>query len=132
MREILKFKRKDGQFKIYSPTESWQTCEGIHYLHYPFLIHRHPLYPSQWCVSHMASGTRACKTSNLRVAKYLASRFIIIPQFFLPHKDLVSHMTMDQRGYCTDLIRRYSNVTSKRLEELDKNCPITIWLLFQS
>lgn len=126
MRNIVKFKRKDGCYKIYSPDQIWETCNGIHYFHYPFIIHRTESRSNLWSVTHIASGTQACRTSNLRVAKYIASRLMIIPQFLLPHRHLVDHMSTEQRRYCTDIISRYRNVSTKRLEELDKNCPIMI------
>lgn len=126
MRSIIKFKRKDGDFRIYSPDKVWETYTGIHYLHYPFIIHRRPIAHNQWSVTHISSGTQACRATNLKVAKYIASRLIVIPQFLLPHRHLVDYMSTEQRRYCTDIISRYRDVSTKRLEELDKNCPITI------
>tara|TARA_Y100001973_G_C5198806_1_gene336164 strand:+ start:632 stop:1012 length:381 start_codon:yes stop_codon:yes gene_type:complete len=126
MRSIIKFKRKNGDFRIYSPDKIWETCNGIHYIHYPFIIHRTINYNNLWSITHIASGTQACRTSNLKVAKYIASRLIVVPQFFLPHRHLVDYMSIEQRKYCTDIISRYRDESTKRLEELDKNCPFTI------
>ena len=126
MRELLKFKRKKGDFRIYHPTEGWETVNGLFYEHYPFIIHKCVKHTSKWVLTHIASGTSACKTSLLKNAKYIATRLLPVPQFLIPNRDLVNHMTVGQKKFCTDIIDRYRDVPIEHLKGLDKNCPFRI------
>jgi hypothetical protein len=127
MRKLLKFKQQRGNFRIQSPNDGWENYEGLHYVSYPFMIHKSV---KEWCkkysITHIASGTQVCKTKNLKVAKYIATRLAPLPQFLLPHRKLVSHMSEEERMFCTRVMGRYRDVKVGDLEEMDKNCPYSI------
>jgi len=126
MRELLKFKRKKGNFRIYRSAQGWETANGTYYEHYPFIIHKCVKNKSKWTLTHIASGTSACKTSLLKNAKYIATRLLPVPQFLIPNRDLVNHMTVEQKQFCMGIIARYRDVPIEHLKGLDKNCPFQI------
>ena len=125
MRSILKFKRKNGDYKYTKMNLEWTTDNGVHYIHYPFLI-----YKDESChnykLTHMSCGALVCSTKFLHSAKYIASRLLPLPQWFLPTKDLVNHMSDEQRRFCTDIIGRYRDQNKEGITYLDKNCPFSI------
>ena len=123
MRSILKFKRKNGEYKTKARTLSWETHQGIHYLCYPFFIYQRE---NHWVLTHVSSGAEICNTDTLTVSKYIATRLLPVPQFLLPHKDVVDYMTQEQKSYCMEIISRYRSVTVEDMKRLDKNCPLTI------
>ena len=123
MRSILKFKRKNGEYKTKASTLAWETHQGIHYLSYPFFIYQRG---NCWVLTHVSSGAEICNTDTLTVSKYIATRLLPVPQFLLPHKDLVSYMTQEQKSYCMEIISRYRSATVDDMKRLDKNCPLTI------
>ena len=123
MRNILKFKRKNGSFRYTNSAREWQDGEGIHYIHYPFMIYKDH---SKYSLTHLSSGALVCRTSSLYSAKYIATRIFPLPQFLLPDTNLVKLMSEEQRRFCTDIIGRYSDVSKGKVIELDKNCPFTI------
>ena len=126
MRSILKFKRKNSSFKYTDCHSKWQSENGVHYVHYPFMIYRDN-FSKNYKLTHMSSGALICNTSYLFSAKYIATRLLPVPHFLLPSKELVNHMSVSQRRYCTDVIERYREVGSKDLlETLDKKCPFSI------
>ena len=123
MRNILKFKRKNGEFKYTKFDKSWTTDQGIHYVCYPFMIYKdHKDYK----LTHMSCGALICSTSYLHSAKYIATRLLPLPQWLLPTQDLVKHMTEEQKRFCTDIITRYRDHRKDMIIELDKNCPFKI------
>ena len=123
MRNILKFKRKNGEFKYTKFDKSWTTEQGIHYVCYPFMI-----YKADGCykLTHLSCGALICSTKYLHSAKYIATRLLPLPQWLLPTQDLVKHMTEEQKRFCTDIITRYRDQTKDMIADLDKNCPFTI------
>tara|TARA_Y100000034_G_C6852161_1_gene386695 strand:+ start:850 stop:1221 length:372 start_codon:yes stop_codon:yes gene_type:complete len=123
MRNILKFQRKTGDYKVKNYDKSWRTETGTHYLHYPFLIYKRKKH---WVLTHLSSGAEICTTTGLKVAKYIATRLLPIPQFLLPNGDLVDYMPQETKRYCLDMIGRYRDVTIEEVKTLDKNCPFTI------
>ena len=123
MRNILKFKRKNGDYKFTKTNLEWTTETGTHYIHYPFMIYKDN---NTYKLTHMSCGALICSTTYLHCAKYIATRLLPLPQWLLPTKDLVSHMTQEQRRFCTDIISRYRDVNRGYLEKLDKNCPYSI------
>ena len=123
MRDTLKFKTKTGDYKVCNYDKSWRTETGTHYLHYPFMIYKRKNY---WVLTHMSSGSEICTTRGLKVAKYIATRLLPVPQFLLPNGNLVEYMTQETKRYCMDMIGRYRDVAIKDLEKLDKICPFTI------
>ena len=123
MRSILKFKRNVGVYRYSSPSRHWQDGNGIHYIHYPFMIYKDH---SKYCLTHLSSGALVCRTSGLYSAKYIASRLIVLPQFLLPDTTLVNRMSEQQRKFCTDIIGRYRDVRKQGVINLDKNCPFSI------
>ena len=125
MRSILKFKRKDGDYKYTKTNLAWTTDNGIHYVHYPFLIYKCN-DTDTYKLTHMSCGALVCSTKYLHSAKYIASRLLPLPQFLLPDDSLVKHMTERQKRYCTDIIGRYRDQSKTNVIELDKNCPFSI------
>jgi len=125
MRSILKFKRKNGDYKYTKTNLEWTTDNGVHYIHYPFLIYKDN-HSKTYKLTHMSCGALICSTRYLHSAKYIASRLFPLPQWLLPTKDLVNHMTVEQRGFCTDIISRYRDEPKAVIIDLDKNCPFTI------
>ena len=125
MRDVLKFKRKKGEYKFTNTRLVWETQSGIHYVCYPFMIYKDS-YETTYRLTHMSSGALICSTTYLHSAKYIASRLLPLPQWLLPTKDLVNHMSQEQRGFCTAIISRYRNETKDRISYLDKKCPYTI------
>ena len=125
MRNILKFKRKKGSFRYTNSAKEWQDGEGIHYLHYPFMIYKDE-YSSNYKLTHMSSGALICSATYLHSAKYVASRLIVLPQFLLPDTSLIDFMSQEQKAFCTDIISRYRNHRKDMITELDKNCPFSI------
>ena len=124
MRSILKFKRKVGVYRYSSPSKHWQDGNGIHYIHYPFMIYKDD--DSKYCLTHLSSGALVCRTDTLYSAKYIATRIFPLPQFLLPDSSLVNRMSEEQRRFCTDIIGRYRDVSKRGVINLDKNCPFTI------
>jgi hypothetical protein len=125
MTTILKFKRKSGEYKYTQTNLEWTTRQGIYYIHYPFLIYK-DMMSLEYKLTHISSGAQICSTSYLYGAKYIASRLLPLPQWLLPTKSLVSHMSQEQRLFCTDIITRYRSETKDRISKLDKKCPFTI------
>ena len=123
MRNILKFKRKNGFFKYTNSAKEWQDGKGIHYLHYPFMIYKDY---DKYSLTHLSSGALVCRTDTLYSAKYIATRIFPLPQFLLPHSNLVNLMSEEQRRFCTDIITRYRDETKGEIQRLDKNCPFSI------
>tara|TARA_B100001094_G_C18060779_1_gene734949 strand:- start:128 stop:499 length:372 start_codon:yes stop_codon:yes gene_type:complete len=123
MRNILKFERKSGEYKTKGKTLAWETHQGIHYLCYPFFIYKRE---DHWVLTHVSSGAEVCNTDTLTLSKYIATRLLPIPQFLLPHKDLVSYMTQEQKSYCMNIISRYREASVEDMKRLDKNCPLAI------
>ena len=125
MIELLKFKRKNGEYKYTKMNKSWTTQQGIHYIHYPFMIYKDE-YSSNYKLTHMSSGALVCSTNFLHSAKYIATRLFPLPQWLLPTDNLVKAMSREQIVFCTDIIERYRRETKDRISELDKNCPYSI------
>ena len=125
MIELLKFKRKNGEYKYTKMNKSWTTQQGIHYIHYPFMIYKDE-YSSNYKLTHMSSGALVCSTNFLHSAKYIATRLFPLPQWLLPTDNLVKAMSREQIAFCTDIIERYRRETKDRISELDKNCPYSI------
>ena len=123
MRSILKFKRKNGEYKYTKFDKSWTTEQGIHYVHYPFMIYKDN---DTYKLTHMSSGALICSATYLHSAKYVASRLIVLPQFLLPDTSLIDFMSQEQKAFCTDIITRYRGESKQRISELDKNCPYSI------
>jgi len=123
MRNILKFKRKNGTYKYTNGRREWQDGEGLHYVHYPFMIYKDH---SKYSLTHLSSGALVCRTSSLYSAKYIATRIFPLPQFLLPDTNLVKCMSESQKKFCTDIIGRYRDVSKGKVIELDKNCPFSI------
>ena len=125
MRSILKFKRKNGEYKYTKFDKSWTTQQGIHYVHYPFMIYKDEC-SNNYKLTHMSSGALICSATYLHSAKYVASRLIVLPQFLLPDTSLIDFMSQEQKTFCTDIISRYRNHRKDMIIELDKNCPYSI------
>jgi hypothetical protein len=125
MRSILKFKRKNGDYKFTNTRREWESANGIHYVHYPFMIYKDD-HSNKYKLTHLSSGALVCSTTSLHSAKYIASRLLPLPQFLLPDDSLVKHMTDKQRRFCTDVISRYRDQSKTNVIELDKNCPFSI------
>ena len=125
MRSILKFKRKNGEYKYTKFDKSWTTQQGIHYIHYPFMIYKDESC-NNYKLTHMSSGALICSATYLHSAKYVASRLIVLPQFLLPDTSLIKFMSIEQKDFCTDIITRYRGESKQRISELDKICPFTI------
>ena len=125
MRSILKFKRKNGAYKYTNSSRQWQDSNGVHYVHYPFMIYKDG-YDKRWKLTHLSSGALVCTTVNLYNAKYIATRLFPLPQCLLPDSTLVSRMSEEQRRFCTDIITRYRDEGKGNIEKLDKNCPFSI------
>ena len=125
MRSILKFKRQNGDYKFTNTRREWQSANGVHYVHYPFMVYKDS-FSKNYKLTHLSSGALICSTTILYSAKYIASRLLPLPQFLLPDDSLVSHMTEVQKRYCTDIIGRYRDESKQIIIELDKNCPFSI------
>ena len=125
MRSILKFKRQNGDYKYTKMNLEWATENGVHYIHYPFLIYKDN-FSKKYKLTHLSCGALICSTTYLHSAKYIASRLLPLPQWLLPTQNLVDHMTDEQRLFCTDIISRYRDENKQAVIELDKNCPFTI------
>ena len=123
MRNILKFKRKNGFYKYTNSFREWKDGNGIHYVHYPFMIFKDF---HKYSLTHLSSGALVCRTNSLYSAKYIATRLFPLPQFLLPDTSLVQHMSQSQKRFCTDIIGRYRDETKEDIEKLDKNCPFSI------
>jgi hypothetical protein len=123
MRDILKFQRKTGDYKVCSYNKVWRTETGTHYLHYPFMAYKRKDY---WVLTHISSGAEICTTDSLFVCKYIATRLLPVPQLLLPNSDLVDFMEHNQKEYCMDIISRYRGKTIEEVKKLDKICPFTI------
>ena len=126
MRSILKFKRKNSEYKYTKYDKSWTTECGTHYIHYPFMIYKDNSV-CKYKLTHLSSGALICSTSYLHSAKYIATRLLPLPQFLLPDTNLIDFMSPEQKSFCTDIITRYRSQTKDRISELDKNCPFSIW-----
>ena len=123
MRNILKFKRKNSEYKYTNYRKEWVSEQGVHYVCYPFMIYKdHKNYK----LTHMSSGALICSTTYLHSAKYIASRLLPLPQWLLPTNELVKQMTKQQVKFCTNIIERYRNERKDRVIHLDKNCPFSI------
>ena len=123
MRNILKFKRKNSEYKYTNYRKEWVSEQGVHYVCYPFMIYKdHKDYK----LTHMSSGALICETTYLHSAKYIATRLLPLPQWLLPTNDLVKHMSKQQLKFCTNVIERYRNETKGEISKLDKNCPFSI------
>ena len=125
MTELLKFKRKNGEYKYTKMNKSWATQTGIHYICYPFMIYK-DVYSSNYKLTHMSSGALVCSTKYLHSAKYIATRLLPLPQWLLPTDNLVKAMSREQIRFCTDIIDRYRDESKEDISKLDKNCPFTI------
>ena len=125
MRNILKFKRKNGDYKYTKMSLEWTTESGVHYICYPFLIYKDK-HSKTYKLTHMSCGALICSTSYLHSAKYIATRLFPLPQWLLPTQDLVKHMSEKQKCFCTDIIGRYRDQNKEGITYLDKNCPFTI------
>lgn len=125
MLNILKFKRKNGDYKYTKINKSWTTENGIHYIYYPFLIYKDK-HSKTYKLTHMSCGALICSTTYLHCAKYIATRLFPLPQWLLPTQDLVKYMSEEQKRFCQDIITRYRDVNKSHLEKLDKNCPFSI------
>ena len=123
MLELLKFKRKNGEYKYTKMNKTWTTETGIHYICYPFMIYKDN---DTYKLTHMSSGAMVCSTNSLHSAKYIATRLFPLPQWLLPTDDLVKAMSTEQIRFCTDIINRYRNETKQAVINLDKNCPYSI------
>jgi len=123
MRNILKFKRKNGSYRYTNTAREWHEGKGIHYLHYPFMIYKDF---DKYSLTHLSSGALVCRTSTLYSAKYIATRIFPLPQFLLPNSSLVKLMSDEQRKFCTNIITRYRDETKVDIQKLDKNCPYSI------
>ena len=123
MIELLKFKRNNGEYKYTKGDKSWTTEQGIHYVHYPFMIYKDN---DTYKLTHMSSGAMICSTTYLHCAKYIATRLFPLPQWLLPDTTLVDRMSQQQKTFCTDIISRYRDANKGYLEKLDKNCPYSI------
>ena len=123
MIELLKFKRKNSEYKYTKMDRTWATEQGVHYIHYPFMIYKdHKTYK----LTHMSSGALICSTSYLHSAKYIATRLFPLPQWLLPTDNLIKAMSTEQIRFCQDIITRYRNETKGDISKLDKNCPYSI------
>ena len=125
MIELLKFKRKNGEYKYTKGDRSWTTEQGIHYVCYPFMIYKDE-YSSNYKLTHLSSGALVCSSKYLHSAKYVATRLLPLPQWLLPTDNLVKAMSTDQVRFCQDIISRYRNETKEEIYRLDKNCPYKI------
>ena len=123
MIELLKFKRKNSEYKYTKFDKTWTTEQGIHYIHYPFMIYKDS---DMYKLTHMSSGAMVCSTSYLHSAKYIATRLFPLPQWLLPTDNLVKAMSREQIKFCQDIIERYRNENKDEVIKLDKNCPYSI------
>ena len=123
MTQLLKFKRKNSEFRYTNSAKAWQSGNGIHYIHYPFMIYKDY---NKYSLTHLSSGALVCRTDTLHSAKYIATRIFPLPQFLLPDSNLVQCMSEEQRRFCTDIIARYRDKGKGLIEKLDKNCPFSI------
>ena len=123
MIELLKFKRKNSEYKYTKMDKTWSTEQGVHYVCYPFMIYKDSI---GYKLTHMSSGALICTTDYLHGAKYIATRLLPLPQWFLPTNELVKHMTQEQTKFCMDIISRYRFENKDAILRLDKNCPYSI------
>ncbi len=123
MRNILKFQRKNSEYKYTNYQKEWVSEQGVHYVCYPFMIYRDH---KEYKLTHMSSGALICSSTYLHSAKYIATRLLPLPQWLLPTNDLVKHMSREQIRFCQDIIERYRNENKDRVAHLDKNCPFMI------
>ncbi len=125
MIELLKFRRKKGEYKYTKGDRSWTTETGIHYICYPFMIYKDE-YGNKYKLTHMSSGAMICSTNSLHSAKYIATRLFPLPQWLLPTDDLTKAMSREQIRFCTSIIERYRDESKVDISKLDKNCPYSI------
>ena len=123
MRNILKFQRKNSEYKYTNYQKEWVSEQGVHYVCYPFMIYKDH---TDYKLTHMSSGALICSSTYLHSAKYIATRLLPLPQWLLPTNELVKHMTKEQVKFCTNIIERYRNETKGEVSKLDKNCPFSI------
>ena len=123
MIELLKFKRKNGEFRYTKMDRTWATERGVHYICYPFMIYKDD---KTYKLTHMSSGAMVCSTSYLHSAKYIATRLFPLPQWLIPTDNLVKAMSREQIRFCQDIIDRYRNENKDEVIKLDKNCPYSI------
>ena len=123
MIELLKFKRKNGEYKYTKMDRTWAIERGVHYICYPFMIYKDD---KTYKLTHMSSGALVCSTSYLHSAKYIATRLLPLPQWLLPTDNLVKAMSREQIRFCQDIIGRYRNENKDEIIKLDKNCPYSI------
>ena len=121
--ELLKFTRKNSEYKYTKMDKTWATERGVHYICYPFMIYKD--YET-YKLTHMSSGALICSTSYLHSAKYIATRLLPLPQWLLPTDNLVKAMSREQITFCTNIIDRYRNENKDAVIKLDKNCPYSI------
>ena len=121
--ELLKFTRKNSEYKYTKMDKTWATERGVHYICYPFMIYKD--YET-YKLTHMSSGALICSTSYLHSAKYIATRLLPLPQWLLPTDNLVKAMSREQIKFCQDIIDRYRNENKVSVTYLDKNCPYSI------
>ncbi len=123
MRNILKFKRKNSEYKYTNYRKEWVSEQGVHYVCYPFMIYKDH---NDYKLTHMSSGALICSSTYLHSTKYIATRLLPLPQWLLPTNELVKHMTKEQVRFCTDIISRYRDENKQAVINLDKNCPFKI------
>jgi len=123
MIQLLKFKRKNSEYRYTNYRKEWVSEQGIHYVCYPFMIYKDC---KDYKLTHMSSGALICSSTYLHSAKYIATRLLPLPQWLLPKENLVKRMTKEQIRFCQDIIDRYRNETKGDIQKLDKNCPFTI------
>ena len=121
--ELLKFKRKNGEFRYTKMDRTWATERGVHYTCYPFMIYKDS---ETYKLTHMSSGALVCSTSYLHSAKYIATRLLPLPQWLLPTDNLIKAMSKEQIIFCTNIIDRYRNENKVSVTYLDKKCPFKI------
>ena len=123
MTDLLKFKRKNGEYKYSNGRKEWISEEGVHYICYPFMIYKDG---DSYKLTHMSSGAMVCSTDYLYGAKYIATRLLPLPQWLIPTNELVKHMTQEETRFCMDIIDRYRHENKETVLRLDKNCPYSI------
>ena len=123
MQNILKFKRKNSEYRYTNYRKEWVSEQGVHYVCYPFVIYKDG---KGYKLTHMSSGALICETTYLHSAKYIATRLLPLPQWLLPKENLVKHMSKEQIRFCQDIIDRYRDETKEDIRKLDKNCPYSI------
>lgn len=121
--ELLKFTRKNGEYKYTKMDKTWTTERGVHYICYPFMIYKDD---KTYKLTHLSSGALVCSTSYLHSAKYIATRLLPLPQWLLPTDKLLKAMSREQIRFCQDIIGRYRDENKDEIIKLDKNCPYSI------